>query len=181
MRVAVGSLNKIKVEAVAEAVAKAFGSAATVDGIESASQVAEQPWGDHQTRAGAENRARACRSAVGADIGVGIEAGLVELADGAIESLSWVVAVGQGTAGDQRRGQSRATTYLLPTELADLVRRGATLGEATRKLFTEQPIGAGTVGPLTNGRIDRRGHYAAATTLALIPFYPSNSGLTFAS
>jgi non-canonical (house-cleaning) NTP pyrophosphatase len=63
------------------------------------SNVPQQPWGDDQTQAGAANRARASRGVAGAELGVGIEAGLMQLADGAVESVSWIVAVGT-TGGD---------------------------------------------------------------------------------
>ena len=159
-----------------------FGDAASVESVDVDSGAAEQPWGDDETPLDAETRARSCLSLASADIGVGIEAGLVELVDGTIESCSWVVAVGgsEGSA-EIRRGQSRAASYLLPVELAELVRSpGVTLREATRQVFTREPIGSGTVGPLTAGRFDRRTHYLEAVMLALIPFYPSNSVLTFA-
>lgn len=120
-----------------------FDRGAAVEAVRVGPPLAEQPWGDHETLTGAENRARACLSVTSADIGIGIEAGLVEL--------------------------------------AELVRRGANLADATRRVFPRSTSGsdAGTVGPLTAGNLDRRGHYTAATTLALIPFYPCNTTLTF--
>lgn len=182
MRVAVGSLNQIKIDAVTEAVAAVFGREATIEAVRAETGVAQQPWSDRQTLAGAEARARICRQRSQVDIGVGIEAGLIELADGSIESVSWIVALGQVAATQAvLRGQSRAASYLLPVELARLVRGGASLGEATRQVFTGVSPESGTVGPLTAGRFDRRGHYTAAVQLALIPFYPSNSALSFTS
>lgn len=179
MRVAVGSLNSIKIDAVSDAVARALGMDVQVEPVRADSGVPEQPWGDQQTLAGAATRARASRDLTAADVGVGIEAGLVELPDGAVESVSWVVAAGVTADGVVRRGQSRAASYLLPGELADLVREGLSLGQATRQFFANEPASSGTIGPLTAGSIDRLGHYTSAVLLALIPFYPSNRYLTF--
>lgn len=180
MRVVVGSGSPIKIDAVSTAVSRVFGSSGTVCAVDTDSGVAEQPWGNELTRTGAENRARAALHAQSSHVGVGIEAGLVELGDSSIESVSWAVAIGASRDGSLRRGQSRAASYLLPFELAELVRRGLTLGAATRQLFESRPE-SGTIGPRTGGIFDRRVHYVEAVMLALIPFYPSNADLTFAT
>ena len=178
MGVGVGSVSPIKVEAVSAAVLRVFGSNATVGSSQTDSGVDDQPWGDQLTLGGAANRASAALHQDGTDVGIGIEAGLAEVGDGFVESISWVVAIGVGRDGTPQRGQSRAASYLLPAELAEFVRQGASLGTATRQLFGSQPE-AGTSGPLTGGIVDRRGHYIEAILLALIPFYPHNAGLTF--
>jgi non-canonical (house-cleaning) NTP pyrophosphatase len=113
---------------------------------------------------------------------LGIEAGLIER-DGRVESMSWVVAVGETDAGERVVGESRTASYLLPTEITDLVRGSMSLGAATDAVFggSGYSPSCGTVGPLTAGLIDRRSHYVSALVLALIPFHPRNAMLTFDS
>jgi inosine/xanthosine triphosphatase len=172
--VAVGSLNPVKVGAARTAVEAIF--AATVTAVQVTSGVPDQPWGDDVTRIGARTRARsALRAVAGATIGIGIEAGLIAR-DGCVESMSWVVALGAAL-----HGESRTASYLLPREIADLVLDSSSLGAATDIVFSGNGLSrsTGTVGPLTGGLIDRRSHYVAALTLALIPFNPRNDALEF--
>lgn len=178
--VAVGSANPIKISALRAAANALLGAGVQVGSITVTSNTPEQPWGDAQTLNGAATRARmALAKFDGATIGVGIEAGLVDRDNGTIESMTWIVAIGsEGTP--PLCGQSRTASYLLPDELARSV-RASTLGHATRLLFPDTTASAGTVGPLTNGLLNRAGHYETAALLALIPFNPANSSLTFTS
>lgn len=168
--VVVGSVSGIKVGAVATAVSRVFGVGATVTASRVDSGVDDQPW-DQETLRGALNRARAAYDQGLGDIGIGIESGLAKTDDGFVESVTWVVAIGPDRDGAVTQGRSRAASYLLPADLAALVCRGMSLGVATRTLRGSRPE-EGTVGPLTGGRFDRRGHYVDAVMLALIPFYP---------
>lgn len=175
MMIMVGSTNPLKVGAVNDAAVAMLDGSVTVEGMHVASGVADQPWGDEETLTGARTRADLARATGRSGcIGVGIEAGLVDHGDGCVESTSWVVA----TDGRQL-GRSRAASYLLPYELAVLVLGGMSLGDATDVAFAGAGLSrtVGTVGPLTGGAIERRSHYAAAVTLALIPFRPANAGL----
>ena len=76
-RIAVGSTNPVKVGAV-RAVMERLGGAGDVSGVSVPSGVPDQPWGDEQTIRGALARARAAREVSDADLGVGIEGGVVE-------------------------------------------------------------------------------------------------------
>lgn len=171
----VGSTNPLKVGAVEDAAIAMLDGSVSVEGLDVDSGVAQQPWGDEETLTGARARADLARTAGASDcIGIGIEAGLVDHGDGSVESTSWVVA----TDG-RRLGRSRAASYLLPQELAALVLGGMSLGDATDVAFSGTGLSrtVGTVGPLTGGAVERRSHYAAAVTLALIPFRPANAAL----
>ena len=75
-RVAVGSTNPVKVAAV-RAVLGAAGASAEITPIGVPSTVRDQPIGDDETIRGALARARAAREATGAELGVGIEGGVV--------------------------------------------------------------------------------------------------------
>jgi inosine/xanthosine triphosphatase len=182
LRIAIASGNPVKRRATIEAACVAFGR----DDIEAcivevSSGVPEQPVGDDQTLLGARTRAQAARAAMpDADLWVGLEGGVVER-EGVLECLAWSVVLGTDGTGALIRGESRTATFALPIEIADLVRAGVELGEATDRVFgtTDTKRGTGTVGPLTGGVIDRVAFYAHATVLALVPF--RNAGLTFAS
>src|SRR4051812_41076829 len=90
--VAVGSKNPVKVGAV-RAVLTPFTPSVRVEGISVASTVADQPFGDDETIRGALARASAARDAIGADLGIGIEGGVVELSDGSMRTCAWAAIV----------------------------------------------------------------------------------------
>lgn len=179
----VGSTNPVKTKAGLEAVRAALrpGELEVVS-VDVSSGVPDQPFGDEETLRGARNRAEGARRAhphvgEGTTLWVGIEGGVVER-EGALEGVAWAVVLGCH-GGTELRGESRSATFTLPTELADLVRTGVELGEATDRVFsaTDTKRGTGTVGPLTGGVIDRVAYYAHAMVLALVPL--RNPGLTF--
>ena len=62
MRVAIGSTNPVKCNAVRAVLSPLFPGASFVT-VDVPSGVAAQPWGDVETRTGAHNRARAARAA----------------------------------------------------------------------------------------------------------------------
>lgn len=181
----VGSENPVKRRASVEAVRAALHpDELDVVAVDVSSGVPDQPFGDAETLRGARNRAEAARLAkphpgVGTTLWVGIEGGIVER-DGQLEGAAWAVVLGCNDT-TVHRGESRSATFTLPAELAELVRGGVELGDATDRVFsaTDTKRGTGTVGPLTGGVIDRVAYYAHAVVLALVPF--RNPGLTFES
>ena len=76
VRAAVGSTNRAKVEAVRLALAR-LAPGCALQAVDVPSGVAVQPVGDHATRDGARNRARAALMATGADVAFGLEGGVV--------------------------------------------------------------------------------------------------------
>jgi inosine/xanthosine triphosphatase len=181
LRIAIASGNPVKRRATLEAACVALGrDDITAAAVEVASGVPEQPVGDDQTLLGARNRAAGARAIMpDADLWVGLEGGVAER-DGVLECFAWSVVLGADDSGALVRGESRTATFILPTEIATLVRAGVELGTATDRVFgaTDTKRGTGTVGPLTGGVIDRVAFYAHATVLALVPF--RNTSLTFA-
>ena len=104
--VALGSLNPVKLGAV-RAVLGRCGSGAEVLGFDQPSGVPAQPWGDDETLAGARNRARgALGAAPCAQLGLGIEGGVVREPDGGVRVCAWVVAVDRD--GIEAKGGSLA-------------------------------------------------------------------------
>ncbi len=164
--VAVGSTNPVKVRA-ARAVIARVAPSARVEGVGVASTVRDQPWGDEETIRGARSRAEAARHSLGADLGIGIEGGVVEDARG-LRTCAWAAVVGSGG----REGTGGSLAMPLPPTVAQLVRQGFELGEAMDRVAGTRDVkrGQGAVGLLTAGLIDRQRAYETLITYALAPF-----------
>ena len=166
-RVAVGSTNPVKIGAV-RAVLERVRVGIEVGGVSVASDVPDQPWGDEETIRGARTRAERALAAMNADLAVGLEGGLVEQSDGSLHTCAWAVAV--DTNGRVATGGSLAMP--LPPSVAAAIRDGLELGHAMDRVTggTNIKQGAGAVGILTAGLIDRQRAYEALVTYALAPW-----------
>jgi inosine/xanthosine triphosphatase len=168
--VAVGSRNPVKVAAVRAVMARIDPAIEVVE-IEVASGVRDQPWGDEETQLGAENRARATLIHTGADLGLGIEGGVVETSNGQLRSCAWAVAVDR----QDRVGIGGSLAIPLPHIVAQRLRDGEELGHAmdavARTVGTKH--GRGAVGILTASLIDRQRAYEPLVTYALAPWLAS--------
>ena len=165
--IAVGSTNPVKIGA-ARAVLRMRWPDARVEGISVPSTVRDQPFGDDETIRGALARARAAREALGADLGVGIEGGVVESPDGTMRTCAWAAIVD----GDGRQGVGGSLSMQLPARVAAMIRDGLELGHAMDQLIDARNTkhGAGAVGILTDGMVDRQRAYEIIVTYALAPF-----------
>lgn len=172
-RVAVGSMNPVKVGA-ARAVIGRLAEGIEVTGVSVASGVPDQPWGDDETIRGATTRARAARDATGADVGVGIEGGVVAAADGSVRSCAWVAVA----ARDGREGVGGSLAFTLPDNVAALVRGGMELGHAMDAVAGTHNVkqGVGAVGVLTHGLVTRQQAYEVLVAYALVPLLSRASG-----
>jgi inosine/xanthosine triphosphatase len=172
-RVAVGSTNPVKVGA-ARAVMARLAPGIEVTGVSVASGVPDQPWGDEETIRGAMTRARAARNATGADIGVGIEGGVVAGTDGSVRSCAWVAVA----ARDGREGVGGSLALTLPDDVAALVRGGMELGHAMDAVAGTHNVkqGVGAVGVLTRGLVTRQQAYEVLVAYALVPLLDHTSG-----
>src|SRR6185436_5499471 len=104
---------------------------ASVEGVSVPSTVSAQPFGDEETIRGALARASAAREAGDAELGVGIEGGVVEAPGGALRTCAWAAIVGAN--GLQSVGGSLAMP--LPSRVATLVRdEQLELGDAMDRL-----------------------------------------------
>lgn len=174
-RIVVASQNPVKIQAALSGFQRSFPAETyTAEGVTVASGVGDQPMTDAATRRGATNRAQNARTAQpNADYWVGIEGG-VEPVGGELHCFAWAVVLGR-----DRVGASRTATFILPREVAELVRDGLELGEADDRVFgrsnSKQQNGA--VGLLTGDVIDRAAYYEHALIMALIPF--KNLNLNF--
>lgn len=164
--VAVGSGNPVKLAA-ARAVVTAYFAGAEVSARPVPSGVPDQPFGDTETIAGARERARRAREAEDADLGVGLEGGVVDGAEG-MRTCAWCVVVHR----DGREGVGGSLAMPLPPAVAQMIRDGEELGFAMDKFASTRGTkhGKGAVGILTAGRIDRQRAYEVLVTYALAPF-----------
>ncbi len=171
----VASTNPVKIQAALAGFQRVFPNIPfDVAGVSVSSGVSDQPMGDAETLRGARNRAEAARQLrPDADYWAGIEGGCGEM-DGVLQTFAWVVVLGA-----DRVGRSRTGTFVLPEEVAVLVRQGIELGHADDQVFgrANSKQQNGSVGLLTNDVISRADYYEPAVVLALVPFI--NPTLTF--
>lgn len=166
--VVVGSSNPVKIAAV-RAVVQRVWPACQVRGVAVESGVSAQPMGDDETRQGATSRARrALERAADADLGIGLEGGVVREPNGTLRTCAWASAVDRdGFVSD---GGSLAMP--LPPAVAARVLAGEELGYAMDAVADTvgTKYGRGAVGILTAGLIDRQGAYEPLVTYALAPW-----------
>ncbi len=164
-RVVVGSTNPVKIAAVQAVIGRCVVDL-TVHGVAVPSGVPDQPWGDSETRAGAIARARAALvSDPAADLGIGLEGGVVREADGTVRTCAWAAIVDR--AGAVSTGGSLAMP--LPPGVVALLESGVELGHAMDQVAqtTGTKHGVGAVGLLTGGLISRQAAYEPLVTYAL--------------
>ena len=168
-RVAVGSKNPVKLAA-ARAVVTRLAKNVSVEAIEVASGVPDQPFGDEETIRGALARARAAREKLDADFGIGLEGGVVEMPDGSMRTCAWAAVVSRSG----RHGVGGSLAMPLPDAVAELIRGGMELGHAMDKLtgHSNTKHGAGAVGILTAGLVDRQAAYEVLVAYAMSVFLP---------
>lgn len=165
-RIAVGSRNPVKVAAVT-AVVRQWHASARVEALAVPSGVPDQPQGDDETRRGALARARAVRAATDADIGVGIEGGVVDDEPTGMRTCAWAAIA----LRDGREFTGGSLAMPLPPAVATLIRQGMELGHAMDAVTGAHNTkhGAGAVGILTSGMIDRQQAYEILVTYAFSP------------
>ncbi len=166
LRVAVGSTNRVKVDAVRNVFTQAFGLVEVV-AVEPDHGVEKQPL-DGRILEGAIRRARNSLGKVGGDYGVGIEAGLlkdpfmgryVDVQYCAVADPSGRVTVGRGPG------------FEYPPDVMRGVEEGRSVGETMSGLTGIDDIGrrTGSIGYLSDGLIDRTALSEIAVLMALIP------------
>ncbi|MBI5031273.1 MAG: inosine/xanthosine triphosphatase [Chloroflexi bacterium] len=166
MKIAIGSTNPTKVRAARNVLRKIYPRAEFI-AREVSSGVPKQPHGDKQTRRGAVNRARRVREALRADLGVGLEAGIIETEYGMM-TCAWVAIVDQSG----RVGIGGSTNMLLPDEVAARLKAGDELGEAMDAFANIENVKhkMGAIGILTRGLSNRQRAYEQIVKLAVARF-----------
>ncbi|MDI9259235.1 inosine/xanthosine triphosphatase [Alicyclobacillus sendaiensis] len=168
IRVALGSLNRAKREAVERALA-AFGVRGEIECVDVPSGVRAQPLTDEETRRGAVERAKRARRAMGADLGVGLEGGVEETEHGMM-LVNWAAVA----YGDDQVAVGGGLRLMLPDEIAQGIRAGMELGDVMDAWMGTTGLrhGEGAIGALTGGRITRSGMFRDALVCALAAALP---------
>ena len=178
IKVAVGSLNPVKILSAEQGLLKALSPLhgkikIEAKGFNAPSGVSDQPMGDKETKVGAQNRARAAwemfsqESGGAPDYAVGLEGGIVVEGDEMICSAYMAVC----NSANGIIGTARTCSFSLPPAIKEKVESGMELGDADDAVFgsTNSKQKGGTVGHLTRGVIDRSQYYVDAVTLACVP------------
>lgn len=166
MKVAVGSINPVKVAAVREMVLRQWPDAEII-AIDAPSGVGEMPMNDAECLTGARNRAVAARKQAEADLGIGLEGGVNPEAVGLVLN-GWVVVVDK----NGREGVGGAGRLPLPQAIAQRVLNGEVLGPIMDDVLGETEVSrkGGAIGALTAGLVLRREAFALGVAYALAPF-----------
>ncbi|WP_049971599.1 inosine/xanthosine triphosphatase [Haladaptatus cibarius] len=174
MRVGVGSRNPVKIAAV-ETVFESLDAnpePVVVEPVAVESGVSEQPFGEAETIAGAENRARRAqdsqRDDSDYDLGVGLEGGVAEVpgSDG-LYLIMWAAVTDGKTVG-----RGAGPRLQLPESVARRIRDDEELGPVMDDTLGESDVAKkqGAAGALTAGIIDRQEALEHAVAGALAPF-----------
>lgn len=169
LKIAVGSKNPVKIESALAGFQTMFPAQVfSVEGLDVASGVSEQPLTCAETLEGATRRARDLRKmALDATYFVGIEGGIERIGD-TLMANAWIVII--DSSGNRSSG--RSGSYPLPARVKHLIESGVELGHANDQVFGEinSKQRGGAVGSLTGGVVTRKSLYEHAISLALVPF-----------
>ena len=188
--VRVGTENAAKLGAVREALSVHASSAEGLVVLPSSvsSDVPEQPVGWKQITEGARNRAQAAFALGDCALAVGIEDGLVRLAEGADDSLSDWFNIGCAWITDgEREGHGYSSAFAYPPDvLGPAIRDQAPIGDlfddhwSRHKLASPEAQeaakrapsgrGGGNIGRLTGGQLERAAYGSHAVACALVRF-----------
>jgi inosine/xanthosine triphosphatase len=166
MRIAVGSTNPVKGRA-AEAVLTPLYPEAVYVRLAVPSGVRPQPWGDHETRTGALQRAQTALRQTGAELGIGFEGGIVRTEFG-LMLTNWAAVA----SSDGKIGVGCGGGLLLPAEVTRMIEEGEELGPAMDALTNSRNTkhGDGAIGILTANLVNRQAAFEYTLKLALAPF-----------
>ncbi|MGE7953668.1 DUF84 family protein [Lysinibacillus xylanilyticus] len=152
MKIAIGTTNKAKTEAV-EVIARKYFDKPIFTYVKAASQVSDQPMTHGETRMGAINRSKNAMNGTGAQLSFGLEGGVTEI-DGVMYVCNWgALTVTNGTTYTAAGAQ-----IILPEEIAQEIRAGKELGPVMEQYTQRRDIrqGAGAVGIFTQGLVSRQ-------------------------
>ncbi|NNL65676.1 MAG: DUF84 family protein [Myxococcales bacterium] len=180
--VRVGSANRPKIAAV-RATLRPYAPEARVTGLAVASGVSEQPIGFAEIARGAANRAHAALAA-GADLGIGIEDGLVAVTSpgsGHPSGMPPHLNLGCAVVTDgTRSGYGLSSGFAYPPGVSErAVSEQAPIGDLFDRLWQERRgegggvpsgRGVGNVGKLTGGVLTRQEYGRHAVVCALVRF-----------
>lgn len=157
MNIVVGSKNPTKVEA-----ARAVFASHSIVSFDAPSNVSPQPITDEETREGAINRAKQCASNDEADLGIGLEGGVMEV-DGELFLCNWGALVTKG----EKIYTASGARIALPREFAKELHSGKELGSLMDVYAQREGVSKkeGAVGIFTNDLVSRQAMFEHVLTL----------------
>ncbi|ENM5748691.1 inosine/xanthosine triphosphatase [Vibrio mimicus] len=163
-KIIIASQNPAKVNAVRSAFSTVFPEQEwDFIGVSVASDVADQPMSDAETKLGALNRVRNAKQQYpNADYYVGLEAGIEDN-----KTFAWMII-----ESANQRGESRSACLMLPPLVLERLQQAKELGDVMDEVFGTDNIKqkGGAIGLLTQHHLTRSTVYHQALILALIPF-----------
>ncbi len=168
MKVAVGSKNPIKIEAVLEAFIAVWPTTSwEIMGVEVDSGVTDQPMTNTESIRGARNRANAVMKQTESDYAVGLEGGIFKQGS-AYFTCGWMVVINK----KKQEGIGATVAIRLAPKTMDYILAGKELGDADDMLFgkTNSKQAEGHYGLMTNNIITRKQVYKDAVIVALTRF-----------
>jgi inosine/xanthosine triphosphatase len=169
MKVAVGSKNPAKIEAVREVFQEIYGETEVIP-IEVNSGVPDQPVGLEETIKGAISRSKLALEKTGAEFGVGIEAGLYPVPETITGYMDIQFCAIIDREGRTTLGHGPGFEYppgVIRRVFEEGVEVGITMGELVNDIELKRKIGA--IGVLTHGRLVRKELNKLAVLMALVP------------
>jgi inosine/xanthosine triphosphatase len=168
MKVAVGSENPVKINAVKHAFKLMWPKKKwQVVGVKVPSGVSDQPMSDEESIKGATNRARRSLKLAKADFGVGLEGGIQKIGNKWFD-CGWIVVVDK----KGRVGIGSSARIETAPAILKLIKKGIELGSANDKVFKAENSKqkGGHFSLMTDGLITRKDGYLDAVIFALSRF-----------
>jgi len=162
MRISVGSDNPVKLQAVTNVLMRIYGDV-EVSGHRTSASVPSEPWGEDVERGAVERARKALGSA---DYGLGIEAGIFER-KGDLYDVQYCAVVDKMNRVTIGHGSG----FKYPPRVAELLRKGSTVGAAFKQLYDQEKSGRGigAIGFLTHGMLKRTELTEQAVVAAMVP------------
>lgn len=168
IRVAIGSKNPVKIEAVKEAFAKVWTDQKfEFIGVEVPSGVPDQPMSDEESIKGATTRASNAFKSQDADFGVGLEGGLQKIGERWFD-CGWIVVVDK----KGKMGVGSSLRLEAPAKMMELIQQGIELGKVNDIFFKKENSkhDQGHFGLMTNNAVTRKEGYRDGIIAALSAF-----------
>ena len=165
-KIAVGTLNPAKIEAVQLIVGRIWPNAEMLP-VAVPTGVSVMPMSDEECLNGARSRAQSAIDLTQADLGIGLEAGVNPELEG-LMLLGWVVVAGE----NGHEGIASTARLPLPPAIATRILAGEELGPIMDQILNQSNVKqkGGAVGALTGGLVLRKETFAIAVAYALAPF-----------
>lgn len=168
MKVAIGTKNPVKIQAVEEAFTKVWPDKKfEYIGVDVTSGVPDQPMSDGESIMGATNRAQAALEKLNSDFGVGLEGGLQLIGDKWFD-CGWIVVLDS----KGHKGVGSSIKMEVPPKMMKLIQEGKELGKVVDILFHVENSKQtnGHFGLMTGKTITRKEGYRDGVIAALAAF-----------